>query len=124
MKSRCAAGYSIDACKNIQVSPSSILPSSCLPQALHDELDAIDPSSAAGQATMQLLRAWNWVDRVEQLHQADYSLNLSNCGILQLLLKDSQTTSRSAGELLPPSLPPSPHLTSPPGQQRITTPWR
>lgn len=39
---------------------------------------------------MQLLRAWNWVYRVELLHQADFSLNLSNCGILQLLLKDNQ----------------------------------
>jgi hypothetical protein len=52
---------------------------------------------------MQLLRAWNWVDRVEQLHQADYSLNLSNCGILQLLLKDNQTSSRPSGENRPPS---------------------
>lgn len=39
---------------------------------------------------MQLLRAWNWVYRVELLHQTDFSLNLSNCGILQLLLKDNQ----------------------------------
>lgn len=81
IRQRCAAGYAVDSGKNLQ--------------ALSDELDLLDPSSAEASACIELLRAWSWVDRVETLHIKDNSFNLQNSGILQLMNDDNLSNSNS-----------------------------
>lgn len=78
MSDRSAAGYSLDAGKNIQV--------------LSDEVDAIlskysfqelSPASASRVcALLELSRVWCWIDRVESMH--DDSITLTDCGVLSM----------------------------------------
>lgn len=93
MYSRCKAGYSVDAGKNIQVLYEEL-----------DELQEAPPASlhvavAHAQTQMQqarirwvtqLSRVWGWVDRVESLAVQDPSLTLETCGVINLLKNYNQ----------------------------------
>jgi hypothetical protein len=85
MKVRCGCGYGIVAAKNIQI--------------LTEELDQIrlqpvksntTEAEAANKAwtiknIQQLIRVWNWMDRVENIDSDRLDLSIKTCGIRSIL---------------------------------------